>query len=312
MDRAEIHVTNVRPDQRLVALVWVCAACFITSLQDVTIKWLSGSYPFHEMQTIRCGVALICIGVTAWQRSGVHSLRIPDFKLALLRGLLLAVASTLFYVAAAAMPYPEVVAMYFTMPLLVVPLAALFLKERIPIFRWLAVGTGFGGVLFILRPGTALFEPIAILALISALFYAFGNILTRPLASSSTAIPLAFWQTAMYFAVAMVLSLIFGGGDFRVTDHVSIDYLTRGWTLPTLSDLALISGLGITTGVLMVMYTHAYRLADSSFVAPFEFSSMIWAILFSFVVWHQLPGFFAVIGIALIMGAGIFLAMKDR
>jgi drug/metabolite transporter (DMT)-like permease len=311
LDVIETRV-SFKPDQRSKALVAICAACFITSLQDVTIKWMSGSYPFSEMQTIRCGVALLFVGAAVGNQDGWRSLFLSDLRLVLLRGFLLSVASMLFYLAAAAMPYPEAVAMYFTMPLLVVPLAALFLKERVPLFRWLAVAAGFAGVLCILRPATALFEPIALLALLSALFYACGNILTRPLSSSSKAIPLAFWQTVMYVAVALVLSLIFGNGALRITSHVSLDYLTRGWLWPTPFDFMLIAGLGLMTGVLMILFTHAYRLADSSFVAPFEFSAMVWAILFSFVIWHQLPEMTAVAGIALIMGSGIFLAVKDR
>lgn len=299
-------------NQKPQALIAICTACFVTSLQDVTIKWMSGSYPFHEMQTIRCGVALICVLAWVVSTGGIRSLLIGQLPLALLRGALLAVASILFYIAAAGMKYPEAVAIYFTMPLIVVILAGVVMKEHVAGFRWAAVTIGFAGVLFILRPGSALFAPIALVALASALFYALGNVLTRPLSGRATAAPLAFWQTLMYFATAVLLSLVFGAGQLHITSSVSLDYLTRGWMWPSAMDLAIIVALGFSTAFLMIVFTHAYRLADSSFVAPFEFSAMLWAVLFSFGILHQLPDLIPVAGIALIMASGLFLAGKDR
>ena len=301
-----------RPDHRTQAALTICAASFVTSAQDTTIKWLSTSYPFHEMQTIRCGTALACVTLFALREGGLRSLGVAQLPLVLLRGGLLGVASMLFYLAAAAMPYPEAVALYFTMPLLVTALAGLW-GERVPMLRWLTVLAGFAGVVVILRPGTALFEPAALLALTAALLYAFGNVLTRPLADKIAAAPLAFWQNVLYLAVALALSAAFGTGTHHVTGHVSLDYLTRGWIVPSTSDLALIVALGVSTGLLMVLYTAAYRLAASSFVAPFEYTAMVWAVLFSLLFWRQLPGATAFIGILLIIGSGLFLLLKpDR
>ena len=288
------------------------AACLVTSAQDSTLKWLSGSYPFPEMQTIRCGTALACVGAYAVAVGGAGSLATPRFGLVLLRGLLLAMASALFYVAVAAMPYPEAVALYFTMPLLVALLAGPLLGERVPLYRWGAVLAGFVGVAIILRPGSALFEPAALVALASALCYALGNVLTRPLSATVPAAPLAFWQNVMYVALALLLSAVFGSGSLHMTSHVSLDYLTRGWLWPTGPDLALIMLLGISTGLLMVLFTLAYRLADASFVAPFEYSMIVWAILFSFLIWREWPAATALAGMALIVASGLYLAARDR
>jgi drug/metabolite transporter (DMT)-like permease len=311
--RPKLNIMSpTRPDQRANAVLTICTAGLVTTAQDTTIKWLSGSYPFHEMQTIRCGVALLCVTLFAWHQGGFGFLAVPHLPLVILRGLLLAVASMLFYLAAAAMPYPEAVAMYFTMPLLVALLAGPFLGERVPLFRWLAVAAGFAGVVIILRPGSAVFEPAALVALAAAVCYAFGNLMTRPLSSRIEAVPLAVWQNAMYVAVALVLSARFGTGSRHTTAHVSLDYLTRGWIWPTLFDFLLIAVLGASTGLLMVLYTLSYRLAESSYVAPFEYSAMFWAVLFSFFIWHQWPDVTALLGIGLIVGSGLFLAIRDR
>lgn len=301
-----------RPDQRTHATLAICSAAFITTLQDTIIKWMSGSYPFHEMQTIRCGVALLFVTVFVLRNGGLGTLATPQLPLVLLRGLLLGLASMLFYLAAVAMPFSEAVALYFTMPLLVVGLAGVFLGERVPPRRWLAVAIGFAGVVVMLRPGTALFEPAALLALAAALCYAAGNILTRPLSAQLTLGPLAFWQNVMYVAVALALSAAFGSGALHSSSHVSLDYLTRGWLWPALPDLALIVTLGLGTGALMLLYTAAYRFADASFVAPFEYTAMVWAVLFSFLIWRQLPDLTALTGIGLIVGSGLLLLVRER
>ena len=136
--------------------------------------------------------------------------------------------------------------------------------------------------------------------------------LTRPLSATVPAAPLAFWQNVMYVALALLLSAVFGSGSLHMTSHVSLDYLTRGWLWPTGPDLALIMLLGISTGLLMVLFTLAYRLADASFVAPFEYSMIVWAILFSFLIWREWPAATALAGMALIVASGLYLAARDR
>ena len=299
-------------DPRPRAVLVICTACLITTTQDSVIKWISGAYPFHEMQTIRCGAALVCVAIYALREGGVGSLAGAHLPMALLRGLLLAMASALFYLTAAAMPYPEAVALYFTMPLWVAVLARPLLGEPVSPARLMTAGAGFVGVALILRPGSALFEPAALLGLGAALCYALGNLLTRPLSRSIGAAPLAFWQNVMYLAVALALSGLFGTGAHHVTGHLSLDYLTRGWLWPTPGDFWLIVALGVSTGLLMVLFTLAYRLAASSFVAPFEYSAMFWAVLLSYAIWGQGPDPMAYAGIALIVGSGLLLAARER
>ena len=301
-----------RPNHRTPAAHAIGAACFVSTLHDTVMKVMAGAYPFHQIQSIRCGVALVCVAAYAGYTGQAGNIRTPHWPLAVTRGALLGLASTLFYLAAVAMPLPEAVALYFTMSLWVAVLAGPFLGERLSVARWLAVLVGFTGVATILRPGTALFEPAALLALAAALLYAIGNALTRPLATHLAAAPIAFWQNAAYVAIALALAAAFGTGSLHTDSHVSLDYLTRGWTAPSTPDLALMLGLGLATGLLMLLFTTAYRLAETSFVAPFEYSAMVWAVLFSFLVWHQLPDATALLGIGLIAGSGLFLIAAER
>ena len=81
--------------------------------------------------------------------------------------------------------------------------------------------------------------------------------------------------------------------------------------MPTVWDLLFIGGLGLTTGVLMILFTAAYRLADASFVAPFEYTGMIWAVAFSYLLWHEIPDGFGLTGMVLIAAAGLFMLAVD-
>lgn len=302
----------MRPNRRAVAALTICAAVAISALQDNLIKWISGDYPFHEMQTIRCLAAMpVVVFCMLWQE-GFHALRVPRLGLVSLRGVMLSVASALFYLTAAAMPMPEAVALYFTMPLFVAALAGPCLGERVPLYRWFAVLIGFAGVVIMMRPGTGLFEPASVLGLLAALCFGTGHMMTRPLGSSVSAPTLAVYQNVYYIAVALALSLAFGPGWIDITVHPSLHYLTRGWIWPSVMDTLFICFLGTTTGILMVMFTLGYRLADSSFVAPFEYTAMVWVVLFSTLIWHQLPDSYALMGIGLVMASGLFIALMDR
>lgn len=310
-----MRATAGRPDRPLAAILVVCAAACLASGQDALIKHVSGDYPFHEMQMIRCLTALpVCIGFLLWTegRGGLRALAVPRWRELSLRGLLLAIASMLFYLTAAAMPFPEAIALYFSMPLWIAALSGPLLGERVRWHQWAAVVAGFAGVLILLRPGSAIFEPAALIGLLSALLAGLGQILTRRLGPIAGSGVQAVYQDLYYLLVAGLLTGLFGAGGLQSDVHVSLAYLTRPWVTPTWQELVLIGGLGLTTGALMIMYTAAYRLADASLVAPFEYTTILWATLFSYMLWGTVLGTAALTGIGLIVGAGLFMLAADR
>lgn len=305
-------MTKARHDRKLAAFFTVLAAVGISSSQDTFIKYISGNYPFHEMQTIRCGVSMLVPLVYVAVTEGLGALAVRNWRLLSLRGFIFALASITFYLTAAAMSLPEAVALYFTMPLFVALLAGPFLGERVTLPRLLAVLLGFAGVIVMQRPGAGVFEPAALVGLSGSLFYAIGNMLTRPLGGTISAGVMGAYQSLFYFVTAAALALWFGPGGHEMTGHPSLVYLSRGWVMPATPDLALMLGLGVATGFLYILYSLAYRLADSSFVAPFEYTAMIWAIGLSFLVFGTLPDRYAVAGIAIIVAAGLFMLLADR
>lgn len=203
-------------------------------------------------------------------------------------------------------------AIYFTMPFFVAGLAYPVLGERVQIHRWLAIIAGFVGVIIMLDPSSEVFEPAAFLALYSAFGYALGQMMGRDIAQHVPPTVMAFHQNIVYLAVATLLVIVSYSFDFNGVTHKSLTFLLRHWVMPPWRDLLLMCMLGAFASFGMILFGTAYKLAESSFVAPFEYSSMIWAVLFGFLLFGDIPGFHTLAGGLIVVAAGLFMLWMDR
>jgi drug/metabolite transporter (DMT)-like permease len=299
------------PRRRLLAVSLLLLGVAVSSVQDAFIKFISGSYPFHQMQFIRSAVALPLIMLIVWRAGELApALRRPT-ALLLWRSAMLSLASISFYVGLAALALADAVAIYFSLPLMIAALSARLIGETVPPHRVLAMIAAFAGVVVIVRPGSGVFEPASLIALFATFCYAIGHMLTRPLGATMPTSAIALWQAFGFLASAALLGLVFGSGAFQWQGHPSIDYLTRGWVTPTLPDLALMMAFGVSTALAMIFLTAGYRLAEPSFVAPFEYTALFWAVLFGWLLWGALPGSTTVAGAALVIAAGLYMLSRD-
>jgi drug/metabolite transporter (DMT)-like permease len=301
-----------RPQQKLKGALILSLAVAVTALQDAFIKDLSQSYPVHQMQTFRAGTALLLI--TGWivARGGLRPLlRTRPSGLLLLRSAILSLASLSFYISLAAMDFTDAVAIYFSMPLIVAALSGAVIGERVPPWRWVAVGVGFIGVVIVQHPGVGVFEPASLIVLFSTLCYAIGLMLTRPVGMRVNSAVMGFWQLIGFLATGILLSLIFGSGAFHDPAHPSLSYLTAGWTTPTGPHLLQLAGFGVAAAAATILYTAGYKVAAPSFVAPFEYSALLWASLLSYLLWGHVPGVSTLAGAALIVAAGLWMIWRE-
>ena len=130
-------------------------------------------------------------------------LRTRPSGLLLLRSAILSLASLSFYVSLAAMDFPDAVAIYFSMPLIVAALSGAVIGERVPPWRWVAVGVGFIGVVIVQHPGVGVFEPASLVVLFSTLCYAIGLMLTRPVGMRVNSAVMGFWQLIGFLATGI-------------------------------------------------------------------------------------------------------------
>ena len=298
-------------DHKTWAVLILSFGIAMTGLQDTFMKYLSGAYPFHQLQFIRSAMAVALVAIAVALTGGLAGFDWRGMRPLLARGVILGVGSAFFYVSLAAMTLADATAIYFALPLIVAALSGLMISEKVRAWRWIAALTGFIGVLVTIRPGSSLFEPAAILTLIATCLYAVGNLFTRRIGPSVPPLIIALFGGISFMCVALVLALIFGTGRFHSEAHPSLAFLTRAWVMPSLRDWGLLAGFGIATATGFFSYAEAYRKATASFIAPFEYSAMIWAVLFGWWIFGDVPVRTTLIGSAVIIGSGLFLALWE-
>ncbi len=216
------------------------------------------------------------------------------------RGLVGTSAMGLGFAGLGLLPLPEVTAIGYAAPLLVVVLAAMFLGEQVRIFRLSAVALGLVGVLIVLSPRLTALESTdvrqtlgAVLVLGSALFAALAQVFVRKLVQLETTSAIVF-----YFSVSATL--------------LSMLTIPYGWIMPPLPVLAMLVTAGLLGGVGQILLTSAYRYADVSVIAPFEYASMLLAIGSGFAFFGEVPTLPTMAGALLIILAGVLIIFRER
>jgi drug/metabolite transporter (DMT)-like permease len=284
----------------------------VFSLQDVILKLLSGDYPLYQAMIIRSLTAVPLLLIIVRLLDGhLTTITTPNWGWMLARGLLNFLAYTAYYLGLAAMPMADTVALFFTAPLFITIAAAVIFKERIGPTNLLALGAGFVGMLMIFNPSASVFDPAALLPILGALGYALTQLATRALGRTETAAAMTFWGNLTFLASALVLAAIFGSGAYDGASHPSLAFLTRGWQVMPTRDLMLFMACGLIAAVGLSLLTYAYRVAPSSSVAPFEYSFIIWGVLWGWLFWSQLPTVLAWAGIALLIVAGLMVVRAE-
>jgi len=219
------------------------------------------------------------------------------------RGLLSTFGMFTNFAALVRIPLADATAISFASPLITVALAAVILKERVRIYRWSAVLIGFAGVIVMLIPhfDVARYEGIAgataavgsLLALASSFSNAGTVIQTRRLTQSETTSSIVFYFS-LVCAIAGALTLPFD------------------WYTPTRSELFGLIALGVLGGLAHILLTESYRYAMASVVAPFDYTSMLWALLLGWWLFGELPEALVYVGASIVAGAGLFVIWRER
>jgi drug/metabolite transporter (DMT)-like permease len=308
-------ISKALRSRSLLGVLSLCMGVMIFSLQDAILKGVSGSHAVTLAIFIRCLVSIPILIVVLQIEGGLRRMASPNCRVMLLRGFILLVAYTTYYMALPALPLAEAIALFFVAPVIVTLLAGPLLGERVSAKSWLAVLAGFAGVLIILRPGSALFEPAALLSLVSAGTYALSMVLARKLGVDEPASVMALYQNIVFVMGAMLLALVFGSLGVKSLGHPSLDFLVRPWGMPGLRDFLLMAACGVIAAIATWLLTQAYSMARANLVTVFEYTGMIWGPLWGFLFFAEIPKLTTIIGTAIIIAAGIYAvraAQHDR
>lgn len=300
------------PARSLTAVAVLCLGVLVFSLQDVVVKLVSGRYPVHEAIAIRCAVALPILTFMVHMQGGLRALLSRRSGWLALRGAILMVSYTTYYLAFPIMPLAEVVALFFTAPLFVTALAGLLLGEKIGLKRWLASIAGFAGVVVMVQPQNGLFDIAVLLPIVSAATYAGAQIMARHFGTTESAPVMSFYQNMIYFIGAMTLAGLFGQGGGVDETHKSLAFLLRPWAMPSNFDLLMLAACGPIAAVGMTLLTQAYRMAEANLVTSFEYTGLIWGTIWGYAVWGEELSLPMALGAVLIVGAGLYLLFGAR
>jgi drug/metabolite transporter (DMT)-like permease len=263
------------------------------SANDALGKWLAGTYSPGQILLFRSVFALAVIAPIMW-RAGLH--QIFALERPWLQAFRLACATVetfLFYWAVSVLPLADAMTYYLAGPIYVTLMAALVLGEPVRWRRWLAVIVGFLGVVIALQPSAAAFGGYALIAFAGSVIYAVFLVTTRYLRGTPDSV-LAFWQ--------FVTSLVFGAAT-----------ASFGWApLASIGDVLLIGLLGVTALAAIVCVNRSLKLAPASVVVPYQNTLIIWAIVFGYFVFGDVPSWNLLIGAAIIVAACLYIFFREQ
>ena len=264
---------------------------FLFAVNDALGKWLVATYSVGQLLLIRSVAALSLLA--PFIRHDAKSFAAAPWRgLQALRALFATVEVACFYGAVAYLPLADVMTYYLAGPIFVTAIAGAVLGETIGWRRWAAVIVGFAGVMVCLRPGTATLTWPALIALAGSFTFSLSMIATRYLRGTSDTV-LVTTQT--------VGALAFGA--------VAAPF---AWIAPSAGDAALLALLGVVAMIAHVCVNRSLKLAPASIVVPYQYTTIIWAVLFGYVVFGDVPDAWMLAGAAIIIGAGLFIFLREQ
>jgi drug/metabolite transporter (DMT)-like permease len=287
------RVASARPHP-LRGILMIMTAVAMFTMMDSMAKYLSRFYPVPGIVWARYAFHLLFVVMILGPRMRLRLVRTRHLGLQIVRGMLLAASSMFFFSALKFMPMAEASSISFVAPMLATLLGIFLLKEKVEPARLVAVAAGFIGVLIIIRPGSGIFSWVAVLPLATAASFASYQILTRRLAGIDNP-----YTSLFYSGVVGTVMLA--------------TVLPFEWTTPkTLLHALMLPAIGFVGGLSHLILIRAYDQAAVSTLAPFSYTQLIWVILMGYLVFGDFPDHWSLIGIAVIMASGIYIATHQQ
>lgn len=285
----------------LVGIAFKVASVVVFIVMASLIKAVSDTIPPGQAVFFRSFFAMPVIVVwLIYRHELARGLRTVNPMGHLWRGVVGTMAMGLGFAGLAFLPLPEVTAIGYAAPLLTVIFAAMFLGEQVRAFRITAVGLGIVGVMIVLSPrltvgaGMNNAETLgALLVLGGAVFAALAQVFVRKLVQTENTASIVFW----FSATASVLALL---------------TLPFGWVVPDPFTLMLLVLAGLLGGIGQILLTSSYREADASVIAPFEYVSILFALIIGYTIFDEVPTLTMLAGAALVVFAGVLIIWRER
>ena len=271
----------------LYMFISVCAF----SLMDAIVKW-SDAYPVGQVLFFRglCGLIPILSLIPKDRYKDFYKTNRPILHLKrCLSGLIAIVA---IFIALRKLPLATVVSISFAAPIFTTIFSIFFLNEKVGLFRWLAVIVGFIGIIIISEPGFSSLNIYYIYPIIFCLGLSYVAIAIKQLSSSEP-----IWLIGFYFSFSIMITSLFT--------------ISQGWIMPNLIDLILLSLVGILGGVANLLLTQAYKFAEVSLVTPLKYLALVFAIIFGYFIWNEIPTSKTLFGAGLVIISSLIIFRRE-
>jgi len=283
---------GIRQERVPLAIVFMLVATILFAGSSALSKWLVAAYPIGEMLFVRAATALIGSSLVILPLTGLAVFRTKRLRDHMVRGISQSCAQTFLIIAFSLMPLASAVAINFSAPLFATVAAVVFLKETVGPVRWGALIIGFLGVLLVTSPGVDTFQTGSLFALANAILFGTVTVGVRGMTATESTETLTMYQMVILTAVFSVA-------------------LPFGWVTPTLPDWGAMVANGLGNALGQYLWTRALHLAPTSAVVPFNYFSLVWAIMLGFLVWGDIPSVALLAGSAIVVGSGMFLLWHE-
>jgi drug/metabolite transporter (DMT)-like permease len=286
------------------AILLKVASALMFALMSALVRSLGETVPLGQQVFFRSTFAIVpVVLIYVWREELSSAIRTSRPFGHVGRGMISVAGMFLNFAALARLPLSDATAISFAAPLITVVFAALFLGEKVRIYRWSAVAVGFIGVMVMLWPyfDISHFAGAASAAATIGAACAVGSAFTNAGAVVQTR---RLTETETTSSIVLYFSLICAVGGLLT--------LPFGWIAPNGPQLAALVGLGVLGGLAHVLLTESYRHAPASVIAPFDYSSMIWAFILGYAMFGEVPTVYVFVGGAIVAAAGLFVIWRER
>jgi drug/metabolite transporter (DMT)-like permease len=276
---------------RLAGIGLMVLSVFMFSFGDALGKFIVTTYSVGQLLLLRGAAALILLSPLMW-RGRQEFWRLQRPWLQLLRAILSTLEVAAFFLATVYLPLADVITYYLAAPIFVTALSAIVLREQVGWRRWSAVLIGFCGVLIALRPSAQTISWPAMIALAGSMTFAVLMLITRSLRAT---------PDIVLASVQFMGTLVFGA--------VLAPF---GWITPTPGSLGFFLVAGYISVCALLCGNRSLKLAPASVVVPYQYSMIIWAVMFGYAVFGDVPSIATIVGAAVIIGAGFYIFLRER
>ena len=272
-------------------ILYMLLAVCTFSVMDLLVKW-SSEYPTGEVLFFRGFFGLLPTFFLIPKNKLKTFYKTNRPKEHLFRCLMGLIALVAIVIALRKLPLAVVVSLSFAAPLFITVLSIFLLSEKVGLFRWGAVLIGFIGVIVISEPRFDQMNIYYLLPLIFCIGMAFVTITIRKLSTSEP-----IWLISIFFTITISIAGLFT--------------ISMGWKMPDLKDFILLALIGVTGGSANLFLTQSYKLSEVSLVAPLKYLSLVFAVIFGYLIWNEVPTFKTLIGASLVIFASLIIFRRE-